>query len=117
MSLEPLHEEMRRFVGENNLPRVWVTEPTAWRECTRMYGNVVLECPLAISRGEAPSRYIKRLTLANAVDLQDHPDRSSFSWDWSFDLSDGESFVLKCLYSYPSPSYDPSHPSTAEFGF
>jgi hypothetical protein len=117
MSLEPLREEMKRFCSENDLPKHWAFDPIAWRECTRLYGNVVLNCPLAISRGDASSRYINRLELTNAVDLQDHPDKRTFSWEWSFELSDGHSFVLTCEYSYPSPSYDPSRPTTAEFGF
>lgn len=116
MSLEPLLEEIKRFYVENDLPKHWAFDPTMWREFTRLYGKVVLDCPLAISRANASSRYIKRLTLTNAGDLQDHPDKRTFSWDWSFELSDGDKFVLTCEYSYPSPSYDPSRLTTAEFG-
>lgn len=117
ISLEPLREEMKRFCSENRLPEQWATDPTMWGECTKFYGDVVLHCPLAITRGSPPSRYIKQLTLTNAVDLQEHPDKRCFSWNWSFELSDGCKFTLTRQYSYPSPSYNPSVPSTAEFGF
>jgi hypothetical protein len=117
ISLEPLREEMKRFCSENRLPEQWAIDPTMWGECTKFYGDVVLDCPLAITRGSPPSRYTKQLTLTNAVDLQEHPDKRCFSWNWSFELSDGCKFTLTRQYSYPSPSYNPSVPSTAEFGF
>lgn len=117
MSLEPLREEMERFCSENRLPEKWAIDPTMWGECTKFYGDIVLDCPLAITRGSPLSRYIKQLTLTNAVDLQEHPDKRCFSWNWSFELSDGFKFTLTWQYSYPSPSYNPSVPSTAEFGF
>jgi hypothetical protein len=117
MSLEPLLEEIKLFCSENSLPTQWAFDPTMWCECMRFYGHIVLNCPLDITRGNASGRYIKRLTLTNAVDLQDHPDKRAFSWDWCFELSDGHSFVLHHEFSYPSPSYDPSRPTTVEFGF
>lgn len=117
MSLEPPHEEIERFCTQNDLPKRWVYDPIAWRECTRLYGYIVLNCPLSITRGDSTGRYIKQLTLANAVELHDHPDKHTFSWDWKFELSDGTTFTFPCEYSYPSPSYDPSRPTTPEFGF
>jgi hypothetical protein len=116
MSLGPLLAEIKSFCVENNLPKHWTSDPIAWRECMRIYGHVVLDCPLAINRKDAPSRYIKRLTLRNAVDSQEHTDKRSFSWDWCFELSDGNSFVLHHEFAYPAPSYDNSHPTPTEFG-
>jgi hypothetical protein len=117
MSLEPLKEEMNEFCRDNHLPEQWTTNPIMWRDCTRFYGNVVMDCPLDITRGAAAPRYIKQLTLTNAVNLDEPPQKRSFSWDWRFDLSDGYNFTLPCRYTYPPSSYDPSVPSTAEFGF
>jgi len=96
MSLEPLREEMKLFCSQNRLPEQWAIDPTMWRECTKFYGEVVLDCPLAITSGYPPSRYIKQLTLTDAVDLQEHPDKRCFSWNWSFELSDGSRFTLTC---------------------
>ena len=116
MSLEPLREEIKRFCSENELPADWAINPTTWKECMRLYGHVVLDCPLTIT-GEKPSaRYIKRLTLTNASDSQSHPDKRAFHWTWRFELSDGDSFDVPHEYSYPSPFYDPSRPTTARFG-
>ena len=114
MSLEPLREEMERFCRECRLPERWAVDFTMWREFTRLYGNVVLDCPLEI---KSPTGYIKQVKLTNAVDLQKHPDKRCFAWDWSFEFSDGRRQTLTYQYSYPSPSYNPSVPSTAEFGF
>jgi hypothetical protein len=117
MSLEPLNEEVKRFCQENDLPARWAWNPTMWRECMRLYGHVIADCPLVIIRETASARHIQRLTLINVRDSQPHPDKSVFHWGWEFELSDGTTFVLSHEFSYPSPNYDPSRPTTAEFGF
>ncbi|MGD0698056.1 MAG: hypothetical protein ABSA41_18055 [Terriglobia bacterium] len=117
LSLESLLEEIMRFCTENKLPTDWAFKPTMWRECMRLYGQVVMDCPLAITRKGASTRYIKQLTIMNMKNSQDHLDKRAFSWDWRFELSDGINFTLPHKFSSPSPSYNPSRPSTEEFGF
>jgi hypothetical protein len=97
--MEPLLEEIKLFCSENNLPAHWAFDPTMWRECIRLHGQVVLDCPLAIIRRPGSARYIKCLTLINAIDSVDRSDKRGFSWDWQFDLSDSQSFVLH--YEFP----------------
>lgn len=117
MSLEPLREELEVFCKDQALPAQWVCDPATWRECTRLYGGIVLGCPLSISRGNHPSIYIKGVTLKDAKDISDHPDKRTFIWFWGFELSDGQAFTLPCEYRYPSPLHDASKPTEAEFGY
>lgn len=117
MSLEPLLEEAKRFCSDYGFPTQWALNPLAWRECMRSYGRVIEDCPLAITRNKHAKRYIKRLTLQVAKeDVKNESGIESFSWDWFFELSDGQSFALRHQFRYVAPTHDPSHPILGELG-
>jgi hypothetical protein len=115
ISLEPLYDEIGRFCKHFQFPGRW-TDPAVWKECMRLYGQVVRDCPLAIRGQGTTARYISELRLIDTRDCDEPPDKRCFSWCWQFTLSDTKEFRMTSTYSYPSVSRDPSRPSPQEFG-
>lgn len=118
MAFEWLLEELDRFCGEMTLPKYWTNSPTNWRECVRLYGEVVRDCPLAVSRPDQSARYIQKVVLATVEPTADEHDLKSLGLNWEFTLNDGMTFRQSVKFRYPSLSSNelPNRPIMTELG-
>ncbi len=116
VSLYLLHEELKRFCAEMKLPNRWTTDWQSWIRCLRFYGNIVLDCPLAVCRQDHKGKYTQKLVLKTTDVQPEAHDKESLVFEWEFTFNDGTTFKQSHLYSYPTNKWNPSKPTTTEFG-
>lgn len=118
ISFEGLFEELGRFSKEMELPDRWTANPVWWRECVKLYGEIVRDCALEVKQPGNRPRSITRVVLTTVSTMPVENDAESFGLNWEFTLSDGSSFKQSAKFRYPSAGSAAwrGRPTATEFG-
>lgn len=100
MSLDRFNRELNAFCQRVQLPTKWTDDLRTWRKLILLYGEIVRDVPVVITRKDYRFKYLKRLEIiglepSNAI-AEANPHMKWFGLHWKFTLSDGTSFDMPC---------------------
>lgn len=96
LSLRRFAQELNCYCRAAGIDEKWTGDGMAWREVSRLYSEVVRDCPLKVSRRSSEIDYLASLELVGCepseVLVKSNPLSEHIGWNWRFTLSDGRTF-------------------------
>jgi hypothetical protein len=98
ISHHALCAELGRYLDEVGVKQIWTKDMFTWHKVSKLFSEVVRDCPLEIQRQGYSFPYISRLEITDCdpwepiVKANLHQEHSG--WNWTFTLSDGRTFQL-----------------------
>ena len=104
LSLRRFAQELNAYCREAGIGEKWTADIVAWREVSRLYSEVVRDCPLSISRKDYGFNYLSKLEIdgcepSEAI-AKANPQNEHIGWNWKFTLNDGRSFNMPFTAGY-----------------
>jgi len=63
LSLRRVAQELNGYCGETGIEERWAGDIMAWREVSRLYSEIVRDCPLSMSRKGHVFHYVAKLEI------------------------------------------------------
>lgn len=98
ISHHALCAELGRYLDDMGVSQVWTKNMFAWYQVSKLFSEVIRDCPLEIKREDYALPYIARLEITDCEpwepDIKANSHRDRIGWNWTFTLSDGRTFQL-----------------------
>ena len=96
-------QQLAKFCEKHELPTVWV-DYLNWKQVVKLYGEIVRDCPLVMTRKDYQFVYLKKFVLTacepSQILVEANPGREHFGFNWEFTLSDGRTFNMPYTTTY-----------------
>ncbi len=107
LSFDLLRGSLFEFCKRNDLPTAWAEDEFWWRKFVVLYGELVREAPLVVTRQEGNLTYLQKLVIAacepSQTIVEANPGTKHYGFKWEFTLDDGRTFTLPYTSNYPEP--------------
>jgi len=107
LSFALLGKHLREFLERNDLPTVWVADHLVWNKVVMLYGELVKDTPLVMSREGYQLKYLERLVITACEPSEDivkaNPGQKFSGFRWEFTLNDGQKFKRCHTFNLPEP--------------
>lgn len=98
VGLDMFNRELNEFCQRLHLSTDWTNDMVSWRKFMLLYGEVVRDVPVVITRKDYPFKYLKKLeifsTEPSKATVEANPHLKLFGLNWKFTLGDGTSFNM-----------------------
>ena len=97
LSFRRFRQELEACCRGFDVQEIW-TQDQGWREVSRLYSEIVRDCPLSMSRQNYEFSYLAKLEIdggepSEAI-IKANPGKGYIGWNWKFTLNDGRSFDM-----------------------
>jgi hypothetical protein len=104
LSLGRFAEELNACCRENGIDEIWTQDIWVWREVSRLYSEIVRDCPLSMTRKDYGFDYLATLEIdgcepSQAI-VEANPQNEHIGWNWKFTLNDGRTFNMPFTAGY-----------------
>ena len=90
--------ELGRYLDDVGVTQVWTKDIFAWYRVSKLFSEVIRDCPLEINRQGYSFPYISRLEITDCDPwepmVKANPHQDHVGWRWTFTLSNGRTFQL-----------------------
>lgn len=104
LSLRQFAGELNACCRENGIGEIWTQDLQVWRDVSRLYTEIVQDCPLTMTRRDYGSNYLATLEIdscePNRAIVEANPQNEHIGWNWRFTLSDGRIFNMPFTAGY-----------------
>lgn len=107
LSFELFRLTLWKFLGANDLPTVWVADDFVWRKTAILYGELVKDTPLIMSRKDYQFKYLRKAVITSCEPSEAivaaNPGQKYSGFSWEFTLNDGRTFKMSHTFNLPEP--------------
>jgi hypothetical protein len=107
LSHQGLRAELCAYLETIGINRNWANDLWGWHAVSKLYSEIVRDCPLEIERKGYQFPYIKKLAITNCEPheptVKANPGHDHIGWEWTFTLSDGRTFTMGNSSSMSGP--------------
>jgi hypothetical protein len=104
LSFRRFCQELQAYCAEAGIAEVWTRDHLAWRDASRLYSEIVRDCPLSMSRKDYEFNYLAKLEIdgcePSEVIVKANPQNAHIGWNWKFTLNDGRTFNMPFTSGY-----------------
>ena len=98
LSHHALCAELDRYLEAAGITQIWTKDPAIWHKVSKLYSEIVRDCPLEIKRQNYQFPYISKLEITDCKPwepmVKANPGQDHVGWNWTFTLSDGRTFQM-----------------------
>jgi hypothetical protein len=99
LSHRALGAEFHRYLDTMGVGQVWTKgDPYTWFTVSKLYTEIVRDCPLEIERKNYQFPYIAKLEITDCEPwepgMKANPGQEHIGWNWTFTLSDSRTFTM-----------------------
>jgi hypothetical protein len=98
LSHSAFRSEFHRYLESAGVSEIWTTDPSVWHKISRLYAEIVRDCPLECDRKDYTFPYIAKLEITDCEPWQPiveaNPTHDHIGWNWTFTLNDGRTFEM-----------------------
>jgi hypothetical protein len=107
LSFDLFREQLLEFLRRNDLPTMWAEDDFIWKKFVVLYGEVVRDVPLSMTREDYEFWYLRNVVIAasepSEAIIKANPGQTFYGFKWTFVLDDGRSFTLPYTSNFPEP--------------
>jgi hypothetical protein len=107
LSFELLRHHLWKFLAQNQLPTVWVEDDFVWRKTAILYGELVKDTPLLMSRKDYQFKYLRQAVITacepSEAIVKANPGQKYSGFRWKFTLDDDRTFELPYTFTLTEP--------------
>jgi hypothetical protein len=108
LSHQAVCAELHRYLETAEVTQIWTRDPSVWFNVSKLYSEIVRDCPLEIKRKDYEFPYIAKLAITDCEPwepmVKANPGQDHVGWNWTFTLSDGRTFEMGHSSSFGSGS-------------
>jgi hypothetical protein len=105
LSFDLFREQLLEFLRKNDLPTMWAEDEFVWKKFVVLYGEVVRDVPLSMTRSGCKFRYLREVVIAackpSEAVVKANPNETFYGFKWTFVLDDRRSFTLPYTSNFP----------------
>jgi hypothetical protein len=99
LSHAALCTEMDRYLETAGVIQVWTKDPAVWHQVSKLYSEIVRDCPLETERKNYQYPHISKLEITDCMPSKPVAEANAgldhIGWNWAFTLSDGRTFEMR----------------------
>lgn len=99
-----LQRELSSYLIASGVNDSWTSIPSSWYLLSKLYSEIVRDCPLKTSRHDHKFKYLANLAITECepspLIVATNPGGQHIGWKWTFTLSDGRSFEMTYTSSF-----------------
>ena len=107
LSFDLFREHLLEFLTTNDLRAMWAEDDFVWKKFLVLYGEIVRDTPLFMTRRNYEFRYLRQLVITacepSQAIVQANPGQRFHGFKWEFTLDDGRSFTMPYTSNLPEP--------------